>query len=59
MDDAREPRFEQDVQSGTPLRGAFSFASFLWASKEKKFTNTKIIISQISATRRQRRQGFA
>ena len=44
MDARPYAAFQQDVEAATPLRGAFSFASFLWASKEKKFINLKIKI---------------
>ena len=41
MDDAREPRFEQDVQSGTPLRGVLSFVKlFFGQAKKSLFKNT-------------------
>ncbi len=35
MEAAPRAAFEQDVQAATPLRGALSFATFLWACKEK------------------------
>ena len=54
MDDALEPRFEQDVQSGdAPARGLF-FAYFLWTSKESKFKKQNELISQLEEPRRRR-----
>ena len=35
MDDGSHAALKQDVSAATPPRGALSFATFLWASKEK------------------------
>ena len=45
MDDALKPRFEQEVQSGTPPRGVLSFVKlFFGQAKKSLFHKVKIIL---------------